>query len=1006
MTLSDVTKLKSYLLIVVWCGMSNLGYGQLEGQLKKEDNLKHFPFTVTQYNAQDGLNQNQVDDILMLAESRSILCATANGLSEFDGYAFKPFPLEINHPRMMYLRRLYQPFGEKTLYAQFPTGSARHLMMKEKETGMYPGFHFFAVHFSQEYISYVDTTNCFIRISKTGDTLFSREIETEDPISFILPIDEEQLLFSNNRGLFVADLREQGRIRQLGPQRILFEKKHPTREMTYLAGGNGIWEIDSTLQPAPLDFGGVRLTGITDMAFVQGLVFITTLNGLYKMEVREDLPSKITEMLPSQRLYSCLFDSLSGVLFVGTADQGLLKLQPRNAYSLKIDEERLRESFSSIVPVSEDEIWTVSSGELFSINTTGQQLMTSRQIFFYPVSSLSILDDKAYVGSWNRFITEVHLKDPSVSRKIAKYKNVVLGIYRDKQNVIWAGSDKGIMRGPSIDELTPFMPETFSVPVITFMESSTGELWLGGQRTLVRLDNDRKILNLWGEPDGLTGNDVRSFFEDTKGNIWIGTYESGLFVYTNGRLVNVSAKRNCMLGNDIFTLAPDKFGNLLISSNHGIRKVEIKALQDFLMGRKDYLVPFFFDEHSGIYNTEFNGGFFNNYYSSDQETFYFPTIQGVVQFISGPDNRRDSPVRLTSIILDGRVQSEIPTTIGREFREIFFEFQSNHFTLSNNVYYQYRLGKNGKPGTWSNLTKSTSLRITNPGAGNYLLEVRAIDGFNERNPDSFRYSFSVPHFFYEYQSFWILMVTIASFFIYFFWRLRFKRKKRQLRQEFQMQQTIKELQLQAVQARMNPHFIFNALNVVNLMIMKGEREKVGKYLEDFSDLLKQYLAQSQEHFCSLKKEMELLKAYLEIQRIRMEDKLEFEVTYPENSGEILIPTMILQPLVENAVVHGIAHKKEKGHVRIQAFQESGKVIIEIEDDGIGRVEAGKLRMMSKRSSFGISLVNKKKELLEDQFGISTTISIVDLEPETGTRVIITFSVRPVRTHLSRQLRNP
>lgn len=224
------------------------------------------------------------------------------------------------------------------------------------------------------------------------------------------------------------------------------------------------------------------------------------------------------------------------------------------------------------------------------------------------------------------------------------------------------------------------------------------------------------------------------------------------------------------------------------------------------------------------------------------------------------------------------------------------------------------------------------------------------------------------------------LVVIALFYR---WRLR------------QLRQTL-ESRLEALRAQMNPHFISNIINSIDYLINKGKRKEASYYLIQFSRLCRLILNHSREKFISLSEEVDMLTHYLRLEKLRMEDRLTFDITIDKsiNSSTIPVPPMMLNPFVENAIIHGIQKKQAPGHlsVKIQPGSEADKVICIIEDNGVGRKKAAEMERNSilHRSSVGMALTQERIENLP-----GASIRIVDLEDDNGrakgTRVVIVLS---------------
>ncbi len=203
------------------------------------------------------------------------------------------------------------------------------------------------------------------------------------------------------------------------------------------------------------------------------------------------------------------------------------------------------------------------------------------------------------------------------------------------------------------------------------------------------------------------------------------------------------------------------------------------------------------------------------------------------------------------------------------------------------------------------------------------------------------------------------------------------------------------LALKSLRSQMNPHFIFNALNSVNSFIASNDERTANKYLTDFSKLMRAVLENSEEDFIPLEKEMELLQLYTKLEHFRFQDKFDYTITVDEEISvkDFVIPPMLLQPYIENAVWHGLRYKKEKGVLKI-AITQNGKEEIEIAiiDNGIGRQKSKALKTehQQKQNSKGMGNIKKRVSILNDMYKDKVDVFISDYQDQedTGTKVVV------------------
>jgi tetratricopeptide (TPR) repeat protein len=213
--------------------------------------------------------------------------------------------------------------------------------------------------------------------------------------------------------------------------------------------------------------------------------------------------------------------------------------------------------------------------------------------------------------------------------------------------------------------------------------------------------------------------------------------------------------------------------------------------------------------------------------------------------------------------------------------------------------------------------------------------------------------------------------------------------------EFQQQAT--ELEMQALRAQMNPHFIFNSLNSINRFILQNNSEQASEYLIKFSKLVRLILQNAQDSLISLESELESLGLYLELEALRLEGKFDYKITLSKDLDlfALKVPPLIVQPYAENAIWHGLTHKEEKGHLEINVSEENGYLFFKITDDGIGRNKAAMLS-----NAYGIRKKSMGSKITADRIammhGHGLGVTINDLvSPEgnaLGTEVIVKISV--------------
>jgi tetratricopeptide (TPR) repeat protein len=198
----------------------------------------------------------------------------------------------------------------------------------------------------------------------------------------------------------------------------------------------------------------------------------------------------------------------------------------------------------------------------------------------------------------------------------------------------------------------------------------------------------------------------------------------------------------------------------------------------------------------------------------------------------------------------------------------------------------------------------------------------------------------------------------------------------------ELQQKATELEMQALRAQMNPHFIFNSLSSINRFILQNNRNQASEYLTKFSKLVRLILQNSQVSMIPLESELESLQLYLELEAVRFEHHFSYKVSV-DNELDVMalrVPPLVIQPYAENAIWHGLMHKEDKGSLAIAIFQDADCLCCKITDDGIGRKKAQDLKSRSANShkSMGMRITAERISLLQRQTNQKALITITDL----------------------------
>jgi hypothetical protein len=940
------------------------------------------PFTIRVLGTEDGIPQHQIASMIRNKKG-SLIIGTANGLVEFNGQSFSDIN-PTDESRKMLCADLY--INEKTGILYGLDKKSRLYIISPYTQELFKGENIIAKIVADSLI-FITRKNEF-RIAKIG-SLKSRFIGRITPQKGLIScgITNNAPFYSTDEGTFFL---VHGKWKKITPEIYHKSKKDKYSGIDYLIGVNSIGIYKNEKIETQLFQENTAGYLFTDIAFSpSGETYVASHHGIFYRNQKHPIFESINAQIPTKLILSLEYNTDENFLFAGTTNKGLFQIKEKSCISF-FDENIINESsMSSIIRNQENKI--LISGTSSSIFSLNQFVLSKYLNYRTDFSTLAHINGEIWSGTWGSGIYVIEHEKVIRQIKTPFFGSGILAIFQDRKKRIWIGSEKGLAVGKDEKSLHQIVQKQDIGLVICFYQLKNGDIVVGGENGFYIFSENLHLKNQIGIRNGLSGKEVRSFYEKKDGTFYIGTYGGGLYYWDKTKLLSINRMKNCLLDNDIFSLAPDNEGNLYISSNHGLYVINERKIEDFINHKVNFLIPFRVGQDDGILNTEFNGGFQNNYYSPDSKHFYFPSIQGVVIcFLDVPKYRKLQPF-LKEIAVNDKIKKFTDHVFPRNTHTINLKFYCPNFTNFYNLFYQYKLVGPDLKERWSVPTKKGEISFKMLPPGEYKVYLRGIDGFNDQNPTEISYSFKIEK--HVYETLWFRLIAFGLIFLLIF-LLTYKRiqiSKDQELKESEHKNNMFELKLKAIQAKMNPHFIFNCLNNIQYLIVMGKQEEAEFALSDFSGLLRKFLQQSDHSFISLRDEVALLKSYISVERFRFEEGLNVEVKIPEHLLHLKIPTLLIQPTVENAIVHGLAHKKGDKKLIIEGYKEDDCIILKIDDNGIGRQEAKRINTYrANHISHGWNMVLDKINLLKAKYQYSVIFEIIDKPDNSGT--IVSFKI--------------
>lgn len=475
----------------------------------------------------------------------------------------------------------------------------------------------------------------------------------------------------------------------------------------------------------------------------------------------------------------------------------------------------------------------------------------------------------------------------------------------------------------------------------------------------------------------LKGNSISAvrFATDSKGRLWIATTQQGVFCLADNRVFNWTQETNGLSHNQCKQIRVFDDCAYVVTIA-GVDQIQLRSSQIRSISNE-----FAIDNLS-----------ISDFYKKG-DLFYFVTKKRIIQTNNRSISNRNISARLyfkmvktaKNIYHNKKNQFDYAEN-SLEFEWDFLEFNQN---VNNSIFYRLK----GFDDAWKQISpRQKSVIFTNLNHGVYAFEMK-VDGSDKI---SISYPFSVlrPY----WLTWWFIGIEIllvgGILYVLFIFIIRTLNKRQKVRELLILSQ------LKAIRSQMNPHFLYNALNTLQGLIYTKKVDEAGTFVSMFSDHLRHTLNMSDKQNITIREEIESLFVYLELEKLRFGDDFNFEIEKESTVSDLIqIPSMIVQPYVENAVKHGLLNKKGTKKVRIHfSLIENRLLQISIVDNGIGREQSNLLNLQrkDKPKSFATKAIENRIDLLNKQSKNRISIRIDDLKEQglaVGTAVFLMIPLK-------------
>lgn len=615
-------------------------------------------------------------------------------------------------------------------------------------------------------------------------------------------------------------------------------------------------------------------------------------------------------------------------------------------------------------------------------------------------------------------------------------RDVVRGFVQLSSGEYIISSDKGIFvyseKQNKITSLEKILPVAAPTRRGEILLDRTGNLWISDDiQGLIKWKPGttsyrvyRKEL-LWTDTSTNSGR-IENLFQDSKGNIWFQRAAgAGVYLAEKDSVLNfiyANNAANSMLVINAF--AEDRNGKIWVSSTDGwigyglVNDPHKGIVSKFNLRDRGIRVSFIHlatDKNGEVWgytpeelikinpdNLSFSSYSFR-YGVNDPEFFHFSFLPSGEMIFGGRTDitiadpgelKRNAEIPVPYIdelhVLNQPIDFVVNDRALRlRHKQNFFsiKYSAKAYTMPNDVRFRYRLKGFDD---WIETTGGRFANYTNVPGGDYVFQLQTANNEGVWNQNILELPIHVGTALWSTWWFRVLFAVILVLAGHWLYRYRVEqiKKKQQLKSDYEKK--LANVEMSALLAQMNPHFLFNSLNSIDSYIIRNESKKASEYLNNFARLMRLILQNSRSNYISLKDELEALELYMQMESLRFKDKFCYSIAVDENvdTSSIVIPPMLIQPYVENAIWHGLMHKSNDtdGLVKISISKNEDDLQCVIEDNGIGRARAAELKAQKQNNhkrSMGMQITLDRIEIINKLYNMNASVHVQDLTDENG-----------------------
>lgn len=714
--------------------------------------------------------------------------------------------------------------------------------------------------------------------------------------------------------------------------------------------------------------------------------FVGTTKGLFKIANIYNSLSSIECIIKDINISKIIEDNHHNI-WISSLANGILKLTNNKIGSINFDTENSKQEFIFLASNKNNIVIGITThGLLHYYNTTTQKHLKTQLNDVSKVQNLFFDErkNKFIVCQSKAYELQITTNQLQLTEDINNYTNVKKVMSSKNNDKVYMGGGLNIIKSHSHKLHAIEKQRGYDICI----DTNNFTIWFASINGLKLVDTNYTITFLKDENNNtIYSNKVT---KDAH-YMYASTFNNGIFVFSNNKLYKHLSNANMLASNNVRKIVCNPNYLAVLYEN----EVDIIDCQKF--------------EVAQTISPKLGSKFvYINDIAITNQQLYIASNNGIQYFaIKANKLVQPSSIFISKIVVDKTLMNNLPTSFSYNTKKIAITFSGVDLNSNSTFKYFYRLLPNDS--AWLQLNnENTTIEFENLKSGDYCLEYKLVTNhFNSTNT-IYKYNFIVTTPFWKKWYFIALVITLFLVLVIYTYKYQIKRLQKKHTQQLAqvvLNDKLKQAQLSALKVQMNPHFIFNTLNSIQDFILLNEKENANFYLGKFSKLMRMVLDMSNKEQITFKEEIELLKVYLELEALRFDKDFYYKISgedklsYSQDSIEF--PPLLIQPFVENAIKHGLLHRKGKKVLFIDFTLEDDILTCTINDNGVGRKISNEINAIRQKSyaSFATNATKNRLDLINSVHQNAVSVTYIDKKDKEdiaiGTEVIVKIAIKVV-----------